>query len=105
MFFKTWPEHIPWMMIERGRTSLPTVEGSNFVFLIKGLRDTVCIPLQRGVREVRGNSPMESGVGVAQIGHSGATPAMEGMAFISGVISAARCNSMTLNSGVGQLCV
>lgn len=44
-------------------------------------------------------------MGVAQIGHFGATPVMEGMAFISGVISAAGCNRMTLYSGVGQLCV
>lgn len=41
-FFKTWPEHIP-QMIEEGRTSLLTVEESNFIFLVINLRGTICI--------------------------------------------------------------
>lgn len=39
---------------------------------------------------------MESGEGVAQVGHSGATPVMQGMAFVSGVISATCCSRMRI---------
>lgn len=39
---------------------------------------------------------MESGEGVAQIGHSGATPVREGMAFVSSVNSAAYSSRMCI---------